>query len=105
MKLAIIESPFAGDIEGNIQYARKAVKHALSLGYSPIASHLLFTQEGILDDAIPEERKKGIEAGLSWYKVADICLVYMDKGISEGMMQGINRAVHFGVDIKYFSLE
>jgi len=61
-------------------------------GESPIASHLLFTQEGVLNDKIPEERKLGIEAGLAWGAVAEKTVVYTDLGISEGMERGIERA-------------
>jgi hypothetical protein len=50
MKRVILGSPYAGDIERNISYARKCIRHSLSLGEAPIASHLLYTQEGILDD-------------------------------------------------------
>jgi hypothetical protein len=38
-------------------------------GESPIASHLLYTQPGILKDDVPEERPLGIEAGLAWRSV------------------------------------
>lgn len=56
MRLVIVESPFAGDVEENIKYARAAVRDCLMRGEAPIASHLLYTQEGILNDDIPEER-------------------------------------------------
>jgi hypothetical protein len=46
---------------------------------------LLYTQEGILDDDIPEERKLGIDAGLAWKSVADLHVFYIDFGYSEGM--------------------
>ena len=59
----ILESPYAGDIEKNIEYARKCVRDSLLRGEAPIASHLLYTQEGILYDDIPEERKHGIIPG------------------------------------------
>ncbi len=91
-KLVIIESPFAGDFEKNIIYARKCMKDCLLKGEFPFASHLLYTQEGILDDTIPEERKRGISAGLAWGKFAEMTVVYTDLGITEGMKQGIERA-------------
>jgi len=71
MRKVVLESPFAGNVETNIKYARRAMKHALDLGEAPYASHLLFTQEGILDDNIQEERNKGIEAGLIWGSCAE----------------------------------
>lgn len=63
---------------------------SLRRGESPLASHLLWP--GILDDASPVERALGIEAGLQWGRVAQATVVYCDRGISEGMMQGIHRA-------------
>ena len=92
MKRVIIESPYAGDIERNINYARMCVKDSLKRGEAPIASHLLYTQDGILDDTIPEQRRNGIEAGLAWVPVADIHAFYVDLGVSDGMHYAIDRA-------------
>lgn len=90
MKLVIIESPFAGDISANIAYARRAMADSLKRGEAPIASHLLYTQEGILNDSIPEERKLGIAAGLAWREVSDLRVFYVDKGWSNGMIAARN---------------
>ncbi len=51
MRRAIIESPFAGDVERNVRYARAAMRDCLMRRETPYASHLLYTQEGVLDDA------------------------------------------------------
>lgn len=83
MKLVIIESPYAGDVELHTLYARRALKHSLSLGEAPLCSHLLHTQ--VLDDLIPAERHLGIEAGLAWYSVAEAAIFYADYGFSPGM--------------------
>jgi hypothetical protein len=101
VRLVILESPYAGDIDGNVEYARKCVKHALMMGDAPIASHLLYTQPGILDDLVPEQRALGIAAGLAWVSVAHATVVYMDKGISKGMEQGIQAAMRAGRSIEY----
>ena len=85
MRLVIIESPFAGDVARNVAYARRAVADSLERGEAPIASHLLYTQPGILDDMRTEERKKGIAAGLAWSRVADGAVFYVDHGWSPGM--------------------
>lgn len=98
--LVIIESPFAGDVESNISYARKCVADSAHRGEAPIASHLLFTQPGILKDDIPGERALGIEAGLAWYRVADKCVVYMDRGISKGMREGWREALRNDVPVE-----
>lgn len=97
--LVIIETPYAGDIEKNLKYARLCMRDCFMRGEFPFASHLLYTQEGILDDTIPEERKLGINAGLTWGKNASKTVVYTDLGITEGMKQGIDRAKKEGREI------
>lgn len=92
MKRVILESPYAGDIEENIKYARACVRDSLLRGEAPMASHLLYTQEGILRDEISEERKHGIDAGLAWAEVADLHVFYVDRGMSEGMRYGMDYA-------------
>jgi hypothetical protein len=101
MKRVILESPYAGDIDSNIKYARECVKHSLSLGEAPIASHLLYTQKGILDDNIPSERKLGIDAGLIWKEVADAHVFYIDLGISKGMQYAIESLSNKNVKVEF----
>ena len=85
MKLVIVESPYAGDIDANTTYARLCVRDSLERGEAPIASHLLYPQPGILREDIPEERAWGIQAGLAWRKVAELSAFYVDRGWSRGM--------------------
>jgi hypothetical protein len=101
MKLVILESPYAGDIEANVAYARACVRDSLSRGEAPIASHLLYTQPGILRDEVADERKWGIDAGLAWAGKADATVVYTDRGISRGMEYGISNAKTAGRPIEY----
>ena len=104
MKLVVIESPYAGDVEANILYARQCVRHSLLLNEAPIASHLLHTQEGILRDEVEVERLMGIRAGHAWMKFASIVAVYTDRGISPGMERGIDAAHKFFVPVEYRTL-
>lgn len=101
--LTIIESPFAGNIPENIAYARKCVADSLARGEAPIASHLLHPQ--LLDDNDPAQRQLGIDAGLAWYRVADKCAVYMDRGESSGMRTGIACAHLYGVPVEVRTIE
>lgn len=101
MRLVIIESPYAGDIEANLTYARACVRDSLYRGEAPIASHLLYTQPGILRDEVPEERQWGIDAGLAWKAVASASVVYSDRGITSGMKYGIAAAESAGIPIEY----
>jgi hypothetical protein len=103
--LVLIESPFAGDVDTNVRYARACMRDSLLRGEYPFVMHLLYTQEGILDDDIPTERTLGIEAGLAWGKQASKTVVYTDLGITPGMEEGIQRAREAGREIEYRELE
>lgn len=97
MKRVILESPFAGNIEKNIAYARVCIRDCLKRGEAPIASHLLFTQPGVLRDEVPEERALGMRAGLIWYEIPGVYgVVYDDLGVSRGMQAGIGAAIKAG---------
>jgi hypothetical protein len=91
-----VESPYASNnpdgVGINVDYARACLRDCLQRGEAPFASHLLYTQRGILDDSIPEERALGIEAGLCWGRFAQATVVYVDRGVSPGMAEGIARA-------------
>jgi hypothetical protein len=123
MRPVILESPFAGtsklprflpgflhriarkvDERRNIRYARACLRHALAAGDAPVASHLLYTQPGVLNDDVPAERQWGIDAGLVWRKVAQASVVYIDRGITKGMKYGIEAAEAAGVTVEYRSL-
>jgi hypothetical protein len=101
MRLVILESPYAGDIARNEAYARAAMADCLRRGDSPMCSHLLYTQPGVLRDDVPEERALGINAGLAWGRVAEATVVYEDLGILRGMRAGIARAEAEGRPVEY----
>lgn len=95
----IVESPFAGGFK-NVVYSRECVRDCLNRGESPFASHLLYTQKSILNDSIPEERRRGIDAAIGWLEVADFVAVYCDLSITAGMIWGIARAAKMGKPIR-----
>lgn len=105
MKLVIMESPHKGrgyeETEENIRFARLCVRDSILRGEAPYASHLLYTQGHVLDDKIPEERMFGIEAGFAWKTVADLTVVYINRGISHGMHFGIRKSVGLGQKFEY----
>jgi len=109
-RLVVLESPYRGDdgyanLERNIEYARKCMRDCLfNRGEFPFASHLIYPQEGVSDDNIPEERGLGIEAGLAWGEHAEATVVYTDFGITEGMGLGIERAEEVGRVVEYRTL-
>jgi hypothetical protein len=93
----ILESPYAGDVAANLEYARACVRDSLGRGEAPIASHLLYTQPGILRNDDPAERQQGIAAGLAWRAVADFSAFYIDRGWSRGMTAALNSAIAAGL--------
>lgn len=104
MRRVIVESPFAGDVQRNIAYGRACLHDCLKRGEAPFASHLLYTQEGVLDDNVPGERSLGINAGFIWGQAAEATVVYTDLGISGGMKQGILQAQKEGRPVEYRKL-
>ncbi|MDP4039234.1 MAG: hypothetical protein Q8P57_01485 [Candidatus Pacearchaeota archaeon] len=107
IKFVDIETPYSGkneeEIRRNLLYARACVRDSLMRGEIPYASHLFFTQPGILDDDIPGERDMGIKAGKELIEALPdiVTIVYQNLGISRGMQYGIDRAEQNGRNIEY----
>lgn len=102
MRLVILESPYsARTFIGrwlNRCYARQCLRDALARGEAPIASHLLYAQ--VLDDRDPAQRSLAIAAGLAWRKVAEASVVYVDRGVSDGMKFGIETVTAAGLPVE-----
>jgi len=98
MKLVYICSPYAGDIESNVGFAKAVCHYAMRQGCAPVAVHLLYPQ--FLDDATPSEREAGIRMGL---RVLAACeeLWVCGTHISSGMRQEIAEAKRLGIPIRY----
>jgi hypothetical protein len=90
-RLVVIESPFAGEVALNVEYARAALSDSLRRGEAPFASHLLYTQ--VLDDLVPVQREQGIAAGFAWGQAAELHAFYVDRGISRGMRIALGRVL------------
>lgn len=87
MKLVVVESPYAGDVAENEKYARECMRSCIINGEAPIASHLLYTQDGVLNDDVKLERVLGISMGYWWGVNADAVVFFVDKGVSNGMRE------------------
>ena len=103
MRIVVIESPYAGDVARNLEYARAAMLDCLQRQEAPFASHLLYTQ--VLNDDLANERYTGISAGLEFHRRADCVVFYLDLGLSEGMSQAILNAAREGVAMEFRFLE
>jgi hypothetical protein len=93
VRLVIVESPYAGNVERNLRYLRACMADCIERDEAPFASHGLYTQEGVLDDTDTLERERGIQAGFAWRGAAEATVVYRDLGYSRGMLLGIDDAL------------
>lgn len=99
MKTVFIASPYAGDVELNVAYARAALKDSFDRGEAPFVPHILYNQA--LDDAKEDERARAIAAGLRWLEEADAIAFYIDYGMSPGMDAERKHAEVLGLPIFY----
>ncbi len=108
-RLTIVESPYAASpqysVDDNVAYARRCIADCFKRGEAGLASHLIYTQPGILDDTKPEERKLGIAAGFAWGQVADVVVFYIDHDWSRGMLDGVKSAIRNDACIEVRALD
>lgn len=92
-------SPYRGDIEKNVENARRYARHAALCGYSPVVPHLTFPQ--FLRDADPEERIRGIQLGIEQMQMCDE--VWIIGGvISKGMAYELQKAKEMGIPVRLY---
>jgi len=100
----VIESPYAGEIIENVEYAKRAMLDCFKREEAPFASHLLYTQKGLLKDDSEKDRELGIGAGVEWGFVANKAVVYYDLGISDGMQHAINLYLKRDMRVEFRSI-
>ena len=81
--LLYVCSPYRGDTKRNKEYARKLTRAALDNGFIPVTVHLYLTEA--TDDTNPEERVRGMAAGMKILENCKYILVGDRYGISERM--------------------
>lgn len=91
-----IESPYAGDVAANLEFLDECIKHCLDRSETPYASHKMLPTA--LNDDYPEQRKQGIEAGLSMAIRCDKRRFYVAKGWSKGMLAAREYYDEHGLD-------
>ena len=98
--IVYICSPFAGDIEKNVNNARRYSRFAVDKGYIPIAPHLLFPQ--FLNDSDQKERELGLFFGNAIMSKCSEVWVF-GSHISSGMEAEIKRAKRKNYRLRYFT--
>jgi hypothetical protein len=101
VRRVIIESPYAGNVTLNLLYLAACMADCLARGEAPFASHGLYTQPGVLDDRDPAQRALGIMAGFAWRDVSDCTVVYLDRGLTPGMEEGMADATRKGRPVEF----
>lgn len=103
--ISILESPFAASdfatVEEHETYARAAMRDMLMRYEAPFASHLLYTQPGVLRDDVPKERAHGIVAGFAWSGAANRRVWYCNYGFSKGMRLAHKDAKSIGQEMLF----
>jgi hypothetical protein len=99
MPLIYIASPFSGDIETNVERAKRYCRFAISKDYIPLAPHLHYPR--FLDDGDVEERELGLHIALILLGKCEEVWVFGE--ISQGMVDEIAKAERRKMPIKYFN--
>jgi hypothetical protein len=94
MKIIYVASPYAGDIQKNTEFAKRACRHVMNEGHAFFAPHLLYPQ--LLNDANPHERQTGLDMGIAMLSRCDELWCYGDR-ISPGMRLEIEEAARLGI--------
>lgn len=80
------------------------MRDSLSKNEAPYASTKMYADGDVLDDTDPEQRARGIQAGLVWGECAELTAVYTDLGVSAGMDYGIANAIAMKRPFEYRQL-
>jgi hypothetical protein len=93
MKLIYVASPYAGDIERNIEFAKEACRFVMNEGHAFFAPHLLYPQ--VLDEDDPAGRQLGLDMGMAALAKCDELWVFgetMSAGMRGEIEEGIPSA-------------
>ena len=100
MKKVYIASPYAGDVERNVEMARDYCRFAVKQDVIPYAPHLLFTQ--FLNDTKPREREMGCRMGTELLASCDELWAF-GESISNGMAAEIAEARRLGIHAEFIT--
>lgn len=93
MKKVYICAPLGGDIQGNLEKAKRYTEYALRCGTAPVVPHFYAL---CLNDDIPEEREIGLAAGRGLLWFCDELWIFGDE-ITRGMESEIRFCRHLNI--------
>ncbi len=100
--IVFICSPLAGDMERNLENARRYCRYAVAWNTIPIAPHLLFPQ--FMDDGDPSQRSLAIFMGLVLLSKCQELWCF-GESISAGMKVEIGKARQRSIPIRRFTAD
>ena len=100
--LVYICSPYAGDVERNVNMARVYSRFAVRNACIPVAPHLLFPQ--FMDDTVPAERSIALFMGMVLLCKCEQVWVFGNT-VSAGMATEIEKAQKKQIPIRSFTEE
>lgn len=92
-------SPYAGDVAGNVAFAKAAAIYAVDQGATPVVPHLQYP--AILEDADPSQRQLGLEMDCQLLGKCDELWCFDHAGVSPGMLAEIDFASENGIPVKH----
>ena len=97
MNLIYVASPYRGDVETNLAFAKECCNFVLEQGCNFFCPHLMYTQ--VLNDDIAEERELGLKLGQDMLLKCDELWCFGEV-ITEGMKAEIEYAKGNGIAIR-----
>lgn len=100
--LVYICSPYSGDVEANVEVARRFCAHAVAKRKIPLAPHLHYPQ--FMDDTDPDARELAMFFNRVLLSKCEAIWVYTAR-VSVGMRAEIEWAHHLELPITYFDAD
>lgn len=96
----IIETPYAGNIELNVEFTKACVRDSLiNHNENPQCLHLIYPK--IINDDEIGERNLGIDRSFAIHQKANRKVYYLDRGFTDGMKDGFLHSIASGIPVEF----
>lgn len=98
---SFVETPFAGDVEANLEYTRKCMQAEMEKGHAPFTARLLYM---LYPEGDTEGRARANKLAGRFREHA-VTVFYVDNGWSEGMKKSLRECDAKGLPWEVAALE